>query len=58
MKVENYRKKEFREKVNHIVESKCETPLYGKIKYNFNYKSETKPICGTKYYECIAIYRT
>ena len=58
MKFENYIKKEFHETVNHIVESKHETPFYSKIKYNLNYKSKTKPIYGTNYYDCILIYRT
>lgn len=58
MKIKNYRKQEFRDKVYHVAISKGFDPKCKKIKYNFNYKCETHVITinGKKYDDCVAYF--
>lgn len=59
MKTKNYRTQKFRDKVSHIVNSRNHGGEIQKIKYNFDWKCETKPIKinGKSIKDCVAYYR-
>lgn len=60
MKVENFRTQEFKNKVNHIANSRLNGLKLHELKYNFDFKGNTKPIrvCGVAYEDCVAIFKT